>query len=145
MPTKVACFLDTNVLLYAVLGRLDEPTKFQISRNLVAIWNFGLSTQVLGEFFVNSQRRSERRLQRPLTAAEATEFVMRLNDRPCVAVDRSVVHLAIAYAHRYQISYWDAAIVAAAEQLETAILYTEDLNHGQRYGSVRVVNPFISS
>jgi predicted nucleic acid-binding protein len=140
MPTKVACFLDTNVLLYAALGRLDEPEKFQISRNLIAAWDFGVSVQVLGEFFVNSQRRS----QRPLTAAEAAAFVTKLNERPCVAIDRSVVLVAIGHAHRYQISYWDAAIVAAAEQLETPILYTEDLNHGQRYGSVRVMNPFVS-
>jgi predicted nucleic acid-binding protein len=141
MPTKVGCFLDTNVLLYAALGRVDEPQKFQISRNLIATWEFGVSTQVLGEFFVNSQRRS----RRPLTAAEATEFVMRLSERPCATVDLIVVHVAMAYAYRYQISYWDAAIVAAAEQLESPVLYTEDLNHGQRYGSVRVVNPFISS
>ncbi len=140
MPTKVACFLDTNVLLYAALGRLDEPEKFQISRNLIAAWEFGVSTQVLGEFFVNSQRRS----RRPLTAAEAAAFVTNLNERPCVAVDRNVVLVAMGYAHRYQISYWDAAVVAAAEQLETPILYTEDLNHGQRYGTVRVMNPFIS-
>jgi predicted nucleic acid-binding protein len=139
MSTKVACFLDTNVLLYAALGRLDEPKKFQISRALIAAWDFGLSTQVLGEFFVNSQRRS----RRPFTSVEAAAFVTRLTERPCVAVDRSIVHVAIAYAHRYQISYWDAAIIAAAEQLETPILYTEDLNHGQRYGSLRVLNPFV--
>jgi predicted nucleic acid-binding protein len=48
----------------------------------------------------------------------------------------------IAYSRRYQISYWDGAILAAAERLNAPILYTEDLNHDQTYGSVRVVNPF---
>jgi predicted nucleic acid-binding protein len=40
------------------------------------------------------------------------------------------------------ISYWDAALVAAAEVIGAPILYTEDLNHGQKYGSVTVINPF---
>jgi predicted nucleic acid-binding protein len=140
MPTKVACFLDTNVLLYAALGRIDEPKKFQISRDLVAAWNFGLSTQVLGEFYVNCQRKSEK----PLDARQVAAFVAKLDERPCVAIDRGLVHIAIGYARRFRISYWDAAIVAAAEQLEAAILYSEDLNHGQSYGSVKVVNPFIA-
>ncbi len=43
---------------------------------------------------------------------------------------------------RFQIHYYDAAIVAAAERLGAEILYTEDLNHGQRYGTVLVQNPF---
>ena len=42
----------------------------------------------------------------------------------------------------FRISYWDAALIAAAERLDAPILYTEDLNHDQLYGSVRVVNPF---
>lgn len=43
----------------------------------------------------------------------------------------------------YQISYWDAAILAAAEELGCTKLYTEDLNHGQTYESVQVINPFV--
>ena len=44
---------------------------------------------------------------------------------------------------RYELSYWDGAIISAAESLGASILYTEDLNHGQHYGSVRAVNPFL--
>ena len=43
---------------------------------------------------------------------------------------------------RFKISYWDGAIIAAAEALGAETLYTEDLNDGQLYGSVRVENPF---
>ena len=43
---------------------------------------------------------------------------------------------------RYGISYWDGAIIAADEALWAKVLYTEDLSHGQRYGSVRAINPF---
>jgi predicted nucleic acid-binding protein len=138
MPTKVACFLDTNILLYAALGKVDEPEKFAIGRDLVAAWDFGLSTQVLGEFFVNAQRKS----RRPLQPAEAAAWVEELEDRPCAVVDNAIVRAAIQSSQRFKIDYWDAAILAAAERLGCPILYTEDLNHGQTYGSVRVVNPF---
>ena len=43
---------------------------------------------------------------------------------------------------RSKLDYWDAAIIAAAQRLGARILYTEDLNHDQLYGSVRVMNPF---
>jgi predicted nucleic acid-binding protein len=138
MPTKVACFLDTNILLYAVLGRLDDPEKFRISRELIAAWNFGLSAQVLGEFFVNAQRKA----LRPLRAREAAVFVAELGDRPCASIDPPLVRSAIDYAQRFRIDYWDAAIVAAAERLEAPVIYSEDFSHGQLYGSVRVENPF---
>lgn len=57
-------------------------------------------------------------------------------------LDASLIKLGIAHAHRYQISYWDGAIIAAAEALGAATVYSEDLNHGQTYGSIQVVNPF---
>ena len=44
---------------------------------------------------------------------------------------------------RYGISYWDGAIVAAAEAIGAPVLYTEDLNHGQAYGTVTAINPFL--
>ena len=50
---------------------------------------------------------------------------------------------SIEIARRYQISYWDAAIIAAAGELGATILYTEDLNHGQAYGTVTAINPFL--
>ncbi len=139
MPTKVECFLDTNVLLYAALGKHDHPKKFAISRELVAGWQFGLSTQVLGEFFVNAQRKS----MQPMLPAEAAAMVAYLGERPCAIIDLPLVRSAIDLSERFRISYWDAAIVAAAERLQAEILYSEDFNHGQSYGRVRVMNPFL--
>jgi predicted nucleic acid-binding protein len=46
-------------------------------------------------------------------------------------------------SERYRINYWDGAILAAAEALGAETLYTEDLGHGQIYGSVRAINPFL--
>ena len=61
---------------------------------------------------------------------------------PIVDVNSALVLEGAAIAHRFQISYWDAALIAAAKQCGAETLYTEDLNHGQLYESVRVINPF---
>jgi predicted nucleic acid-binding protein len=120
------------------LGRIDHADKFGVAYQLLVAWNFGLSTQILSEFYVNAQRKSER----PLLPSEAAEWVRELDVRPCVHFDPPLVFSAIELSQRYRIHFWDAAIIAAAERLESPILYTEDLNHGQVYGSVRVINPF---
>lgn len=135
----VDCFLDTNVLVYAALGRFAEPRKHERARALMAETNFGLSSQVLQEFVVNATRKSDK----PLTMEAALDWIDALADRPCMAVDRELVMDAGHLAQRYKISYWDSALVAAAMRLGTGTLYTEDLSHGQLYGSVRVLNPFL--
>ena len=60
-----------------------------------------------------------------------------------VWTDYPLIVAGIETALRFGVSYWDGAIIAAAERLGAPILYTEDLNHGQRYGSVQAVNPFL--
>jgi predicted nucleic acid-binding protein len=59
-----------------------------------------------------------------------------------VGTDYPLITAAVELSVRYGISYWDGAILAAAGVLEAPVLYSEDLGHGQRYGSVRVTNPF---
>lgn len=131
-------FLDTNILLYAALGSADAPAKYERAVELLTT-RFGTSAQVLAEFYVNAQRKGAR----PLTAEKAQEWVFRLSKKPFQAVDYRVVRMGIENAQRYQISYWDGAVIAAAERLGARIIYSEDLNHGQTYGSVRVENPFL--
>ena len=79
-----------------------------------------------------------------MPSSEALEWVRTLGRKPCQPIDSQVVAGGIENAERYQISYWDGAIIAAAERLGAKILYTEDLNHGQTYGSVKAINPFIT-
>lgn len=102
---------------------------------------FGVSGQVLAEFYTNVT--SAKKTATPLSPLAALEWVERLSQQSCVAVDSTVVRNGIRLSQRYQISYWDGAIVAAAETLGAATLYTEDLNHNQMYGSVQVINPFL--
>jgi len=61
---------------------------------------------------------------------------------PCQAIDHQLVRIAVEQSERYGISYWDAAILAAAEALGAHTVYSEDLSAGQRYGRVRVIDPF---
>ncbi len=134
------CFLDTNVLLYAAMGRFSAPQKYQRARHIVATKAYSTSAQVLAEFYVNSQKIKQAKI--PLTSAQAAEWVAQISRKPCQEVDSAVVMFGIEYAHRYKISYWDGAIIAAANRLGVKTLYTEDLNHGQFYGDVQAINPF---
>jgi predicted nucleic acid-binding protein len=120
------------------LGRETAEAKRKKAVEIVLAGRFGVSGQILAEFYTNVTRK----ISTPLSSAEAMEWIERLSLEPCVPVDAPLVKLGIAIAERYRINYWDGAILAAAEALGAEILYTEDLNHGQLYGSVRVVNPF---
>lgn len=132
------CLLDTNVLFYAAMGSFDAPEKHVRARALISETDFGLSAQVLQEFIAATTRKTAR----PLSLAEAARWLEALIDRPCVAVDRELVAEAARLAERHRINYWDGAILAAAERIGAAVVYTEDLSDGQAYGPVRVVNPF---
>ena len=105
---------------------------------LIETEDFGLSAQVLQEFYVTVTRK----VAVPLGAERALEWIEQLASFPCVAIDAAIVRIAVETSERYQVSYWDGAILAASEALGAATLYSEDLNPGQQYGSVQVRNPF---
>ena len=135
---SVEAFLDTNVLVYAAAGGEGKDAKRRQALRLIADYNFGLSAQVLQEFYVTVVRK----IATPLSAADALEWVEQLEAFPCQPIEASLIKIGAEIGQRYQISYWDGAIIAAAEALGAETLFTEDLNHDQKYGSVRVVNPF---
>ena len=135
----VDCFLDTNILVYAAAGRGREEMKRQVALKLIEETEFGLSAQVLQEFFVTVTRK----IGTPLSAMEALEWIEQLESFPCIAVDRSLVKIGIEVSERCRISYWDGVIVAAAGAMGADTLYSEDLNHGQVYGTVTLRNPFL--
>ena len=135
---NASVFFDTNVLVYAALGKGKDEPKRKRALELIESENFATSAQVLQEFFVTVVKKASR----PLSAAQALEWIEQWAAFPCQAVDHQLVRIAIERSERYQISYWDAAILAAAEALGTHTVFSEDLNDGQWYGRVRVVNPF---
>lgn len=135
---SVDSFLDTNILVYAAAGKGAEEAKRQRALALIEEENFGLSAQVMQEFYVTVCRK----IERPLSAEQALEWIEQLEVFPCIAIDTSLVKIAVELSERYLISYWDGAIIAAAQALGAKTLYSEDLNDGQQYGTVQVCNPF---
>jgi predicted nucleic acid-binding protein len=138
---SVECFLDTNILVYAVSSAEDEKAKSARALALVQQSDFGLSAQVLQEFYVTVTRKMRKPLKPELAVALMDEYRV----FPMVATDYPLIVAAVELSLRFGISYWDGAILAAAQAIEAPVLYTEDLNHGQQYGSVRVVNPFLGA
>lgn len=136
-------FLDSNILIYAATGRDAYPAKFRRAREIVFEDEIGISTQVIGEFVANVQK--PKKMKPSLTSEQTAVWVDRLFRLPLVDVDRHIVESALIVHQRYQLSYWDSQIVAAAERFGAEVLYSEDLSHGQTYGRVRCENPFRSN
>lgn len=139
MPGK--CFVDTNVLIYA--HDATSGSRHEQARSVVAsLWREGgavISTQVLQEFAVNIQRKT----RFPPAPGVVGEWLADYLQWEVVINDGAAVLEALAVQARYQISFWDALIVQAANAAGAQILYSEDLNHGQHYGSVLARNPFL--
>jgi predicted nucleic acid-binding protein len=136
---SVETFLDTNVLIYAVSSSPDEAAKKEKALHLVAHADFGLSAQVLQEFYVNVTYR----IARPIPPDQAVALLEQFRTFPTIWTDYPLIVAGIEISLRLNISFWDGAIIAAAERLGATTLYTEDLNHGQHYGSVQAINPFL--
>jgi predicted nucleic acid-binding protein len=131
-------FLDTNVLVYAATRPTENDRKCRIARRLIEDTDFGISTQVLQEFYVTAVRKA---ISGP-SPQQIMLWIDKLLQLPIIGIDPPLVVRGIAIAQRFQLSYWDAAIIAAAEQLQASVVYSEDFNDGQSYGTVRVQNPF---
>ena len=135
-------FLDSNVLIYSFDG--TDPTKAQRAEELVneaLTTNRGvISYQVVQEFFNFALRRAAG----PMKIADAEQFLDEVL-RPLLSVHSSPVLFADAlHLHgRYQLAWYDSLIVAAAMQANCDVLYSEDLQNGQRFGNIQVKNPFI--
>lgn len=138
---SVEAFLDSNILLYAASKDPADAAKSARSARLIAETNFGVSLQVAQEFYHNARLKA----RLAITAAQAETIIGLLLARPLVVTDADLFAHARQLCERYQLCYWDAAIVAAAARLQAPILYSEDLSDGQEYDGVRVVNPFGAS
>lgn len=135
----VQYFIDTNVLLYAGSNALEDQPKKLVARQILSQPAIGFSAQVFQEFYVAAV--TKKRLE--MTHDEAVAVLHALQALPVCDITRALVMQAIDNKTRFGISYWDAAIIAAAMELGCHTVYSEDLNHGQDYGGVRVVNPFL--
>ena len=132
-------FVDTNILLYAASNAPSERAKSAAAQRLLRDQEIALSTQVLQEFYWVVTRPTKM----AFTHQEALVYIAVWKRFPVQAISLAVVEDALFLCQKFRISYWDAAIVAAARQLGCQTLYTEDLSDGQDYGGVKVINPFV--
>ncbi len=134
-------FVDTNILLYAICPGIQDQVKAKIARQILQRDDLALSVQVLQEFYVQATRPTR---TQPLSHADATALINLWLRFDVVDLSVSLLQSALRLKDRYQTSYWDAAILAAATIASCKELFSEDLNPGQSYGSILVVNPFLS-
>ncbi|THF65273.1 PIN domain-containing protein [Pseudothauera rhizosphaerae] len=133
-------FVDTNILLYAH-DRNAGDKQVRAAGLLASLWDTRsgvLSPQVLQEFFVNVTRK----LSPPVGIAQAREIVrtyslwVRRDSTPADILRASEIMELTGY------SFWDSLILAAAEKAGAEVLYSEDMQHGQRTLGLAIVNPF---
>ena len=128
-------FLDTNVLVYAVLS--DDPRRPTAGRLLAA--GGTISVQVLNEF-ANVARG---KLNWPWLDIEATLALVRSRSRRVRDIAVSTHEAALLLARDHGLAFYDALIVAAALEAGCDTLFTEDMQHGRKFGSLTIINPFI--
>jgi predicted nucleic acid-binding protein len=133
-------FVDTNILMYAhdtSAGAKHERAKAlleELWRDRTGV----VSTQVLQELAVNLRRKASR----PLDAKATREIIVDYLTWHVVINGGESLLEALDLEARYQVSFWDALVLHAAQTSGAEVLYSEDLSDGQTYGSVRVTNPF---
>jgi len=131
-------FLDTNILIHANDAR--DPGKqaraIEVVTDSMRQGRGVISTQVLQEYAVVAVEKLGQDLEvvlRQLLLLEALEVVQ---------ITPELIRRGLEIQARHRISYWDAAIISAAEHAKCAALLSEDLSAGRLYGTVRVENPF---
>jgi len=132
-------FVDTNVLLYSISRAPAEASKREIAIALLDADDIALSVQVLQEFYVQATRATRPdALPHDIAAGLIRTWLRFKIQETTLPVALGALDIKAAY----RLSYWDAAIVAAARALGCRELLSEDMSHGQEVEGVRIVNPF---
>ena len=130
-------FVDTNILVYA--HDRDATDKHLAARDRVAeLWRLpvapAISVQVLQELFVNLVRKE-------IPQAEARRVVVDYSTWQVVDNDQTLLLAGIDLQARWQSSFWDALILAAARRARAGVIWSEDFNTAQDYDGIVAVNP----
>jgi predicted nucleic acid-binding protein len=135
-------FIDTNVLVYAF--DTTNPHKRNIAAALIErLWlerKGSMSVQVMQEFLYTITRK----VKQPLSVEQAIAVLEPYQVWAIHAPTSEDVFIAAKNTLSMRVSFWDSMILHSATQLDCKILWSEDLNHGQKYGSILVQNPFLS-
>jgi predicted nucleic acid-binding protein len=132
-------FLDTNILVYAY--DIDAGAKRDVALELVRdgwkhLGECAISVQVLQELHVNLRKKG-------VSLAGASQTVRDFTSWPVINNTVEVFLAGLGEQKRWQVSLWDGLILAAARVAGASELMSEDFGHGQDYGGIRAVNPFV--
>jgi predicted nucleic acid-binding protein len=133
-------FIDTNILVYA--NDNSEIEKNSISREIIINGikneNAVISTQVLSEFYVTVTKK----IKKTLAPFQARKEIELLRSLELVELTINLILKAIDISEKYKLSYWDSLIIVAAINAKCSIIYSEDLSSGQKFESVKIINPY---
>ena len=131
-------FIDTNLIVYT----LDKSNVYKqerarnIIRKIVDVHQLVISTQVIKEFYVVAINKMK---ADPIIVKN---IIHNFRNMEIVTNDLELIEQAIDISVISQISFWDSLIIAAAEKANCEYIFSEDLNPGQTYRGVLVINPF---
>jgi len=134
-------FVDTNILLYRISTDPSEESKAEIAAEVLAAKDLCLSVQVLQEFYVQATRSSRKA---PLTHEDTISLIEKWKRFSVQPVTLELMENAFLAKLRWGLSYRDSAILEAARLQKCTTVLSEDLSHGQDYGGVTVINPFLA-
>jgi predicted nucleic acid-binding protein len=131
---SVKAFFDTSVLLYAFA---HDPQKTPITETLLGHGGY-INVQVLNEFTSVSRRKLDMSWAEVATALSAIRDLC----QPPAPLTLETHEEALRIARRFNYNIYDSLILAAAKQADCNRLYSEDMQHGQRIGTLLIHNPF---
>lgn len=133
-------FIDSNILVY-FLDKTDPDKQHKaemLIEQAIALRNCCISYQVVQETLnVVTQKLN-------FNASDAS----RLLDRVLIPLwkvmpTHEFYQRGLDIKSRYQFSFYDSLIIAAALEAGCKTLYSEDMQHGQRIEQVTIKNPFV--
>ena len=132
-------FIDTNIVVYANDNRvaMKQNKAIEIIVSLMTSRTGTISTQVLQEYAfvaINKLKQPQDVVLRQLKLLESLEII---HQSPIQ------IRRAVEIMHLYKIGFWDACVISNAEHANCTEIYSEDLNSGQFYSGIQIVNPFL--
>jgi predicted nucleic acid-binding protein len=130
-------FFDTTILIYSISSQDPRST---VAENLLAAGGY-ISVQVLNEFAAVARRKLNMSWEEISDALSAVRVLC----EPPIALSVNIHEAAMKVAAQYGYQIYDALIVAAALEQDCDLLYSEDMQNGQRFGALTIRNPFHSA
>ena len=131
-------FIDTNVWVYALTEQ--DHAKKKIAAELISKTyledTICVNAQVLKEFANFAFKRTKK------SADEINAMLKKMASYSFVPDTKELVMQAVVLKERYDVGFYDSLMLSAANKAKCDVIYTEDLNSGQKYGTVTAINPF---